>query len=119
MDFSTLRAHLLTFPGSVEDLPFGPDVLVFKVAGKLFALLPTTGEPPRVNLKCDPGRALALRAHHPSIQPGYHQDKRHWNTLLLDGSLPAELILELVEHSYALVVAGLTRAQRAALGVAP
>lgn len=116
MDFAAVRTCLAAFPGSIEDMPFGPDVLVFKVAGKMFALLPIVGEPPRVNLKCDPMRALALRAEYVSIQPGYHQDKKHWNTVLLDGSVPADLVVELIEHSYALVVAGLTRAQRAALG---
>ncbi len=115
MDFAAVRTRLAAFPGAVEGMPFGPDVLVFKVAGKMFALLPIVGEPPRVNLKCDPMRALALRAEFASIQPGYHQDKKHWNTVLLDVSVPAELVVELVEHSYALVVAGLTRAQRAAL----
>jgi len=86
--------------------------LVFKVGNTMFGLLPLEGEPPRVSLKCDPMRALALRARYPAAQPGYHQDKRHWNTLLLDGTIPAAELQALIEHSYALVVAGLRRADR-------
>lgn len=105
----------LGLPGAVEDYPFGDDVAVIKVGGKLFALIPLRDEPGTVNLKCDPALALELRDRHPAIEPGYHQDKRHWNTILLDGTVPGDELAELIEHSYRLVVAGLTRAVRATL----
>jgi predicted DNA-binding protein (MmcQ/YjbR family) len=99
-------------PGSAEDYPFGDEVAVFKVAGRMFALV-TLGPPPgSVSLKCDPGRAAALRDRYAAITPGYHLNKRHWNTVALDGSVPDEELLDLIDHSYELVVAGLPRAQR-------
>ena len=102
-------------PGAMEDYPFGDEVAVFKVAGRMFALVPL-GEPPgSVSLKCDPDLALSLRGRYAGITPGYHLSKRHWNTVTLDGSVPDEEVLELVRHSYDLVVARLTRAQRAQL----
>ncbi len=102
-------------PGSAEEYPFGDGAAVYKVAGKMFALV-SVGQPPGdVSLKCDPHMALALRASHAAITPGYHLNKRHWNTVKLDDSVPDEEVLELVDHSYELVVAGLTRAQRDAL----
>lgn len=107
MHLEAVRAHCLSFTGAEESVPFGPEVLVYKVAGKVFALLIPEDEPPRVNLKCDPERALDLRDRFEAVQPGYHMNKRHWNTVLLDGSLPAALVRELIDHSHALVVAGL------------
>jgi predicted DNA-binding protein (MmcQ/YjbR family) len=99
-------------PGSVEDYPFGDDVAVFKVADRMFALV-TLGPPPgSVSLKCDPDLATGLRARYTAITPGYHLNKRHWNTVTLDGLMPDEELLELIDHSYELVVARLTRAQR-------
>ncbi|WP_240809559.1 MmcQ/YjbR family DNA-binding protein [Actinomadura sp. WMMA1423] len=108
-------AECLAEPGAVEEYPFGDEVAVFKVAGRMFALVPLGASPPSVSLKCDPGLAEELRARHAAITPGYHLNKRHWNTVVLDGSVPDEEVLELVDHSYDLVVAGLTRAQREAL----
>ena len=102
-------------PGASEELPFGPDTLVFKVGGKMFAVLPATADPDRVSLKCEPRFAEHLRAQHRAIAPGYHLNKRHWNTVRLDGSLPAELVEELLGHSYTLVVDGLPRQRREAL----
>jgi predicted DNA-binding protein (MmcQ/YjbR family) len=102
-------------PGSAEDYPFGDGVAVFKVAGKMFALVPLDPEPGSVSLKCDPEFALDLRGRYPAITPGYHLSKRHWNTVELDGSVPGEELMELIDHSYDLVVASLTRAQRSAL----
>jgi predicted DNA-binding protein (MmcQ/YjbR family) len=88
-------------PGSSRSRPFGPEPLVFKVEGKMFALLLRRKDaPPIVNLKCDPERALILRASFPAITPGYHANKTHWNSLVLDGSLPASLVMELIDHSY-------------------
>ncbi|MGI5482867.1 MmcQ/YjbR family DNA-binding protein [Streptomyces lavendofoliae] len=106
-----LRAFCLTFNGAVEDFPFGPETSVFKVEGKMFALSALDARPLTVNLKCDPEIALRLRAEHPAIVPGWHMNKRHWNTVSVAG-LPARLVRELVEDSYDLVVAGLPKATR-------
>jgi predicted DNA-binding protein (MmcQ/YjbR family) len=99
-------------PGAVEDYPFGDDAAVFKVAGKMFALVSLGSSPGSVSLKCDPDVALELRGQYAAITAGYHLNKRHWNTVALDGSVPDEELLELIDHSYELVVAGLTRAER-------
>jgi predicted DNA-binding protein (MmcQ/YjbR family) len=98
--------------GAVEDYPFGDGVAVFKVGGRMFALVPLDGTPPTVNLKCDPELAVELRARHPSVRPGYHQNKRHWNTVELDGSVDDHELRWMIEHSYELVVAGLPKAER-------
>ena len=98
--------------GSVEDYPFGDEVAVFKVAGRIFALVSLGSPPGNVSLKCDPDLAINLRAQYAAITPGYHLSKRHWNTVTLDGSVPDDELLELIDHSYDLVVARLTRAQR-------
>ncbi|MFH1843537.1 MAG: MmcQ/YjbR family DNA-binding protein [bacterium] len=111
-----LRDALLARKGTVEEFPFGPEAMVFKVAGKMFALIAWEEDPLRISLKCDPERALELREAHDAIIPGYHFNKRHWNTIMLDRSLADELVHELIDHSYDLVVAGLSRAQRDALG---
>jgi predicted DNA-binding protein (MmcQ/YjbR family) len=104
MDLPDLIAYCLSLPNVEEATPFGPDVLVYKIQGKLFALTQPDEYPVRVNLKCDPARAEELRDQYPkSILPGYHMNKRHWNTLMLDGSLPPPLIRELIDHSYQLV----------------
>ena len=99
-------------PGAVEDYPFGDDTAVFKVGGKMFALVPLGPPPGSISLKCDPDLAVELRAQYPAITAGYHLSKRHWNTIQLDGSVPSEELIELIGHSYELVVAGLTRAER-------
>ena len=99
-------------PGAVEDYPFGDDVAVFKVAGRIFALVPLGGAPGSVSLKCDPDLAVGLRGRYAGVTPGYHLNKRHWNTVALDGSVPSEEVLDLIDHSYDLVVARLTKAQR-------
>jgi predicted DNA-binding protein (MmcQ/YjbR family) len=100
------------FLGSVEDYPFGDEVAVFKVGGRMFAIVSLTGSPGSMTLKCDPWLALELRARHPAVQPGYHTNKRHWNTVELDGSIDAAELREMVEHSYQLVVSRLPRAER-------
>lgn len=108
-----LLKHLLGLPGSEGSYPFGPGALVFKVANKMFALVAEDERPLTMNLKCDPDEALALRAaHKASITPGYHMNKRHWNTVLLDGSLPDALVAEMIGQSYALVVSSLPKATR-------
>jgi predicted DNA-binding protein (MmcQ/YjbR family) len=99
-------------PGAVEDYPFGEGVAVFKVGDRIFALVPLEGSPGSVNLKCDPELALELRARHPSVRPGYHQNKQHWNTVELDGSIEDGELRWMIEHSYELVVAKLPRAVR-------
>ncbi|MBV9207483.1 MAG: MmcQ/YjbR family DNA-binding protein [Actinobacteria bacterium] len=99
-------------PGAVEEYPFGDEVAVFKVAGRMFALVPLGEVPGSVSLKCDPDLAVGLRGRYAGVRPGYHLNKRHWNTVTLDGSVPEEEVLELIEHSYELVVARLTKAER-------
>lgn len=109
------RTALLSKNCVTEETPFGPGVLVYKVAGKVFATLGFEDEIGRMNLKCDPDRAIELRDESDSILPGYHMNKKHWNTLILDGSLSAELVRELIDHSHDLVVAGMAKKQRAEL----
>ncbi|MEU8944182.1 MmcQ/YjbR family DNA-binding protein [Streptomyces sp. NPDC048489] len=108
-----LRAFCLSFNAAVEEFPFTPETSVFKVLGKLFALSNLDARPLTVNLKCVPEDAVRLRAEYPGLViPGYHMNKRHWNTVTADGELPDRLVRELVEDSYDLVVAGLPRAER-------
>jgi predicted DNA-binding protein (MmcQ/YjbR family) len=108
-----LRSFCLSFNAAEEDFPFNPQTSVFKVLGKVFALTGLDGRPLKVSLKCDPEDAVRLRADHPGlIVPGWHLNKRHWNTVTVDGELPDPLVRELVEDSYDLVVAGLPRADR-------
>jgi predicted DNA-binding protein (MmcQ/YjbR family) len=99
-------------PGSVEDDPFGDAVAVFKVAGKMFALVSLDPAPGSVSLKCDPDLAAGLRRRYAAITAGYHLNKRHWNTVTLDGSVPEDELFDLIDHSYELVVARLSRAER-------
>ena len=110
-----LRDLCLSFPGSEETFPFGPENSVFKVAGKVFALSRLEGEPLRVSLKCEPGLAEQLREAHAAIIPGYHLNKRHWNTVTLDGSVPEAMVHDLVEDSYDLIVSALPSERRRAL----
>lgn len=112
MDFNTLKNHLLSKPAAVEEFPFDTVTLVIKVCGKMFALVGLNDDPLRLNLKCDPVRAEMLRENHPAIQPGYHMNKRHWNTIILDGSIADAEILAMIDDSYALVVKGLPKARR-------
>ncbi len=112
MDLPDAIARFLSKPGSEETTPFGPEVLVYKIGGKMFALTEPDEFPARINLKCDPERAIVLRDEHDAIIPGYHMNKRHWNTLVLDGSLPTKLVSELIDHSYELVLASLPKSKR-------
>jgi len=102
-------------PEAVEDYPFGGGVAVFKVGGRMFALVSLEGKPGSVNLKCIPELALELRARYAAVRPGYHQNKRHWNTVELDGSIDDTELREMIDHSYHLVLDGLPRARRARL----
>lgn len=112
MDLPDAVDHCLSKPAVEETTPFGPDVLVYKVAGKMFALTDPSAFPPRMNLKCDPDRAVELREQYDAIIPGYHMNKKHWNTLTLDDSVPSKLIRELIDRSYELVVASLPKSKR-------
>jgi predicted DNA-binding protein (MmcQ/YjbR family) len=112
---SALRRECLRMPGATEDFPFNPETSVFKVGGKVFAITTLEGRPLSVSLKCEPGLAEQLRADYPAITPGYHLNKRHWNTVVLDGSLPERMVRDMIEDSYDLVVAGLPRRVRDAL----
>ncbi|MEU8886468.1 MmcQ/YjbR family DNA-binding protein [Streptomyces sp. NPDC048442] len=107
-----LRALCLEFNEAVEEFPFGPETSVFKVLGKMFALSALDSVPLSVNLKCDPENALRLRGEHPAIVPGWHMNKRHWNTVTLDGTVPDRLVREMAEDSYDLVVAKMPRETR-------
>jgi predicted DNA-binding protein (MmcQ/YjbR family) len=111
-----LRRHCLSFAGAQETFPFGPENSVFKVAGKVFALSRLRASPFRVSLKCEPALAAQLRELHAAVLPGYHLNKRHWNTVMIDGSLSDETLRDMVEDSYDLIVSKLPRARRLALG---
>jgi predicted DNA-binding protein (MmcQ/YjbR family) len=119
VDAGELRRWCLARPGAVEDFPFGPGVSVFKVGGKMFALSSLGRAPLEVSVKCEPELAVELRAGYAAIRPGYHLNKRHWNTVTLDGRLPDRLIRDLVEDSYDLVVSALPKRTREQLGWAP
>jgi predicted DNA-binding protein (MmcQ/YjbR family) len=107
-----LRAYLLAKPGAEETFPFDATTLVAKVGGKMFALFSLDETPLRLNLKCIPEQAEVLRELYPAVLPGYHMNKRHWNTVVLDGSLPEEDIRGMIDESYRLVVQKLPRARR-------
>ena len=119
VDAGELRRWCLAQPGAVEDFPFGPGPSVFKVGGKMFAISALDRAPLEVSVKCEPELAVQLRVAYAAIRPGYHLNKRHWNTVRLDGSLPDQLIRDLVQDSYDLVVSALPRRTREQLGWAP
>lgn len=107
MNIESLRDYCLSKPGAEETLPFGPDTLVYKVGGKVFLLTGLDSEQLSFNVKCDPGRAVELREEFSCVQPGYHMNKKHWNTVIVDGSVPSRLLKEWIDHSYDLVSASL------------
>ncbi len=109
MDIETFREYCLSKKGVTEGFPFDKSTLVFKVMGKMFALTGLEKTPFSVNLKCDPDRALELREYHPEVTPGYHMNKKHWNTVNFSESLSTNLKQELIDHSYDLIVNGLTK----------
>ena len=115
MDADTLRDTCLALRGSEETFPFGFETSVFKVADKIFAISRLQAEPLSVSLKCEPVIAEQLRAAHPAITAGYHLNKRHWNTVVLDGSVTDDLVADMIEDSYDLIVSKLPRARRRAL----
>ena len=115
MDAGELRDLCLSLPGSQETFPFEPTLPVYKVAGKIFAIVRFGEEAIDVSLKCEPALAEQLREAYPSVRPGWHLNKRHWNTVTLDGSLGDGLLRDMVEDSYDLVVSGLSQARQRAL----
>jgi predicted DNA-binding protein (MmcQ/YjbR family) len=113
MDSRELKTRCLALPEASEEFPFGDEVSVFKVGGKMFALCSLDAGPPlQLSVKCDPELAVQLRSAYPAIRPGYHLNKRHWNTITLDGSLPDEMVTDLLGDSYDLVVASLPKVRR-------
>jgi predicted DNA-binding protein (MmcQ/YjbR family) len=110
------REYCLTKPNVVEGTPFGEDALVFKVGGKMFALAALEAVPPRVNLKCEPELALDLRDRYEAVTPGYHMNKKHWNTVELTGDVPLAELRGMIDHSYQLVLASLPKKQRPQIG---
>lgn len=103
MNTEDIRDYCLSFEEVEEGFPFGDDTLVFKIKGKIFLLLPLETEELRFNIKCNPEEAIELRERYPAIIPGWHMNKKHWNTIVMDGSLPTALIKEMIEKSYWLV----------------
>lgn len=112
MDLEKIKNYLLKQKGSTLEFPFGEEVMVFKVMNKMFALLSWQKSPLNLNLKCDPEEAIVLREIFEAVIPGYHQNKKHWNTIILDGSIPEKQIFEMVDNSYGLVVKGLKKVDR-------
>jgi predicted DNA-binding protein (MmcQ/YjbR family) len=113
MNVEEVREFALSMPHATEDFPFDAETLVLRIGGKIFAILPLE-KSGHINLKCDPERAITLREEYSAIEPGWHMSKTNWNTLLFD-ELPAALVKELIEHSYQLVFAGLTKKAKAEL----
>ncbi len=115
MDASQLENYILEKKGAAKDFPFGPETVVFKVCNKMFALIGWKDDAARVNLKSDPQEAIALRSMFPSVTPGYHMNKEHWNTVFLDGTVPEPVIRKMVDDSYQLVVKSLRKKDRQSL----
>jgi predicted DNA-binding protein (MmcQ/YjbR family) len=112
MNLESFREYCLSKPGATEDTPFGEDVLVFKVGGKMFALASLDEVPAAANLKCDPDLALELRDRYEQVRPGYHMNKKHWNTVEIDSGIPDAELRKMIAHSYELVFRHLPRAKR-------
>jgi predicted DNA-binding protein (MmcQ/YjbR family) len=119
MNPDQLRDHCLSYRGAEETFPFGAETSVFKVGGKMFALSQLGADALQVSLKCEPQLAESLRETYPAVLPGYHLNKRHWNTVAIDGSLPERMVKDLIEDSYDLVVAQLSPGRRRGLGWEP
>jgi predicted DNA-binding protein (MmcQ/YjbR family) len=112
MKLDELRSYLLAKKAATEETPFGPGTLVYKVMGKMFALVAEDSDPLLITLKCEPGQALFLRDVYPAVRPGYHMNKTHWNSVIMDGTVPQSELLGMIDDSYDLVVQSLTRAKR-------
>lgn len=117
MNHDEARRYLLSLPDAWEDFPFGPEVRVMKVRKKMFATLSDVDGVGRMNLKCDPDEAIMLRDLFASVHPGYHMNKRHWNTVVLDDSIPRGEIERMIDNSFDLVLAGLPAGERKAIAL--
>jgi len=117
MNIEMFRDYCLSKKAVTEGFPFDKETLVFKVGSKMFALSSLESNPFSANLKCDPKRAIQLREQYDTITPGFHMSKKHWNTVVMDGRLANDFIIELIDHSYDLVVKGMTKKQRMELGL--
>lgn len=113
--FNSLKQYCSSFPDTTEEYPFGPTPLVVKVAGKMFALISPAENNPSISLKCDPFIGEVLRSQYAAVKPGYHLNKRHWITVEVDGTVPAEELREMIASSYQLVVKKLPKAQQTKL----
>ena len=111
MDLAEFREYCLSKPNTTEGTPFGPDVIVFKVAGKMFALAALEEVPPTVNLKCDPDLSLDLRDQYEQVRPGYHMNKKHWNTVEIESGIPDLELRKMIDHSYELVIKRLPKSK--------
>ena len=112
MDVVDFREYCLGKPDTTEGMPFGETVLVFKVGGKMFALMSLHEVPATANLKCDPDLALDLRDRYEQVRPGYHMNKKHWNTVEIEGGIPAGELRRMIDHSFELVIRSLPKAAR-------
>jgi predicted DNA-binding protein (MmcQ/YjbR family) len=112
LNIEEFREYCLGKPGATEGMPFGETTVVFKVGGKMFALASLDEVPPTVNLKCDPDLALELRDRYEQVQPGYHMNKKHWNTVALESGVPAQEIRKMIDHSYELVAKSLSKTRK-------
>ncbi len=115
MNIEELREYCISKKGVEESFPFGPETLVFKVMGKAFLLTGIESKPLQFNVKCDPEKAIESREQYSCVKPGYHMNKKHWNTIVTDGSVSTKLLHEWITDSYNLVVKGLTKAQQSKL----
>ncbi len=112
MNIENIREYCLKKKGVTEEFPFDEETLVFKVAGKIFLLASLETIPLQINLKCEPEKAIELREEYDSVLPGYHMNKKHWNTIIIDGTVPTGNLFEWIDNSYNLVVAGLRKSER-------
>jgi predicted DNA-binding protein (MmcQ/YjbR family) len=112
MNVESLREYCLSKPGAEETLPFGPDTLVYKVGGKAFLLTGLGNEGLRFNVKCDPDKAIELREEFPCVLPGWHMNKKHWNTIVVDGSVSSKQLKEWIDHSYDLVASTFSKKKK-------
>ena len=112
MNVETLREYCLSKKAVTEDFPFGETTLVFRVKEKIFLLIALDTDPLQFNAKCDPEKAVELREEYDAVKPGYHMNKKHWNTIIIDGSIPSKLIKEMIDDSYNLIVQSLPKKVR-------
>jgi predicted DNA-binding protein (MmcQ/YjbR family) len=112
MNIETISEYCLSKKGTIEDFPFDEETLVFKVGGKMFALIPLEKIPLQINLKCDPEKAIELREHFEDVLPGWHMSKKYWNTIILEGNIRWNDLKEWIDHSYDEVVKGLKKTER-------